>query len=202
MNADPRFGTPRPKDATNGDHAFGGSEPSGPPNGSGSGSSSIHRSARRKRRSTTSGPTFGEALASGWGHALGLGDYVRSLIGVRTDRAQLDLRRKVTKTGFAVVAGLGVGTVVIAASLRLVYGLSDGFAVLFGGRAWLGDLSAAVLLLGGLAGAGALYVSRWEKKELEKHIEKYERYHREHRALHGDHISDPPSPDTGRTPRS
>jgi hypothetical protein len=197
MNADPRFGTPRSKDASIGSDAFDGSEPLGPSNGSGSGSSSVHRSARRKRRSTTSGPTFGEALASGWGHALGLGDYVRSLIGVRTDRAQIQLRRKVTQTGFAVVAGLGVGTIVIAASLRLVYGLSDGLGVLFGGRPWLGDLSASVLLLGGLAGAAALYVSRWEKKELEKHIEKYDRYHREHRAQHGDHISDPPAPNPG-----
>ena len=202
MNADPRFGTPRSKETSNGTHAFDESGPSGPSNGSGPGSSSIHRSPRRKHRSSASGPTFGEALASGWGHALALGDYVKSLVGVRTDRAQIQLRRKVTQAGFAVVAGLGVGTIVIAASLRLVYGLSDGLAVLFGGRPWLGDLSAAVLLLGGLAGACALYVSRWEKKELEKHIEKYERYHREHRAQHGSHVTDPPSPDFGRTPRS
>jgi hypothetical protein len=156
MNADPRFGTPRSKETSNGTHAFDESGPSGPSNGSGDGSSSLHRSSRRRPRSTKSGPTFGEALTSGWGHALGLGDYVKSLIGVRTDRAQLNLRRKVTKTGFAIVAGLGGGTIVIAASLRLVYGLSDGFAVLFGGRPWLGDLSAAILLLGGLAGGAAL----------------------------------------------
>ena len=59
----------------------------------------------------------------------------------------------------------------------------------------------AVLVLGGLAGGTALYRSRWEKKELEEHIEKYERHHREHRARHGRHVADPVPPNAGGAPR-
>ena len=192
MSADPHLGKGRSDDA---------STSNGSCDDPRSGSSAFSRSARRRRRSEVEGPTLAQALTSGWGHALELGDYVRSLIGVRRDRAMLEVRRKTTKVGVAVIGGLGVGTIVIAASLRLVVGLSEGLAALFGGRAWLGDLSAAVLLLGGLVGAGALYFSRWEKKELEKHIEKYERHHREHRERHGRHVGDPSPSNPGGAPR-
>lgn len=200
MNADPHLGTPRPDGEPTGNGSFGSPGPQGPSDDPRSGSSSIHRSERRRRRSRISGPTFSEALSSGWGHALELGDYVRSMIGVRGDRAALQLRRKTTQAGIAAVAALGVGTVVISASLRLVVGLSEGLAQAFG-RAWLGDLAAAVLLLGGLAGGTALYLSRWEKKELEKHLEKYERQHREHSARHGSHAGNPASSNPGGAAR-
>jgi len=189
MNADPQRATPSSGDESKG-------------NGSFDSSSSEPRSARERRRSRIrTGPTFTEALGSGWKHALELGDYVRSMIGVRTDRAQLAFRRKATQAGITAVAALGLGTLVIAASVRLVHGLADGLALLFGGRAWLGEIATAVLVLGGLAGGTALYLSRWEKKELEKHIEKYERHHREHRERHGQHVGDPAPKNPGGAPR-
>ena len=199
---DPHLGKRRSDEASasNGSHASPGSHvPSDDPR---SASGPLPDSARRERRSRrASGPTLVQALSSGWDHALELGDYVKSMIGVRRDRAMLEVRRKTTKIGMGVIAGLGLATIVIAASLRLVVGLSEGFAELFGGRPWLGDLAAAVLLLGGLAGGGAWYVSRREKKELEEHIEKYERNHREHRARHGRHVADPVPPNLGGAPR-
>lgn len=199
-DADPHLGKPRSDEAVKSNGSFPSSGPQSPSEDPRSGPSHIHRSARRRRRSG-GGPSLTEALASAWGHALETGDYVRSLIGVRRDRAMLEVRRKTTKVGIVALAALGGGTIVIAASLRLVYGLSDGLAALFGGRGWAGDLGAAVLLLGALAGGCAFYLSRREKKELEEHIQKYERHHNEHRARHGRHVGDPSSPNPGGAPR-
>lgn len=146
---------------------------------------------RRRRRRSGTGPSLLQALTAGWRRTLEVGDYARSLVGVHADRASHAAQRATMRTAIAAVAALGVGTIVVAASLRLVVGASDGLARLFGGRAWLGDLSAAVLLLGGLALAARIYMSRRERKELEEHLEKYERRHREHRARHGHFVGDP-----------
>lgn len=200
---DPHLGKRRSDEACagNGTHGSSGSRtPSEEPR---SGSDPLRRRYARggRRDPGVPRPTLAQALASGWSHALELGDYVRSLLAVRKDRALLEVRRKTTKVGIFAFAAVGAGTIVIAASVRLVAGMSDGLAVLFGGRGWLGDLATAAVLLGGLAGAGALYLKRWEKKELEKQIEKYERHHREHRTRHGHHVADPSSPDAGGAPR-
>ena len=86
MNVDPQRATPSSGDESKGNGSFD--------------SSSVPRSARERRRSRLrTGPTFTEALGSGWKHALELGDYVRSMIGVRTDRAQLAFRRKARGKG-------------------------------------------------------------------------------------------------------
>jgi hypothetical protein len=123
---------------------------------------------------------------------LAFGDYARTLIQTRADRAALEMRRKATKIGVLSIVAVGAATIVIAASLRVVAGLSDGLARLFGKGAWLGDLVAGVLLLGGLAAGVAIAISRRERKELEKHLEKYEHQHSEHRRRHGDFVGDPP----------
>ena len=203
MNADPHFGKP-PSNGTpdpNGSAAsFGSASPTGD-SGSGPPSSNGPKPSRRKRRSMTSGPSLAEAAASGWQHALELGDYARSLIGIRADRAAIDVRRKITKVAIAAVAAFGLGAVVISAAVRFVSGTSEGLALLFGKRAWLGDLGAAVLILGGLAAGGAAFLSRREKKELEEHLEKYENQHREHRARHGHFVGDAAPADPRGAPR-
>ena len=191
----PSNGAPDPKGSPE-SPSFGSASPT---ESSGPGRSSIPRPFRRRPRARRSngptdgdaGPTIAEAAASGWRHALELGDYARDLIGVRADRAATDFRRKITRIGVIAIAGVGVGVVVISASLRFVAGVADGLAILFGGRGWLGDLAAGVVLLGGLAAGVALFLSARERKELEEHIEKYERHHREHRARHGHFVGDP-----------
>ena len=100
------------------------------------------------------------------------------------------------------IAAVGVVTIVIAGSLRVVAGLSEGFARLFGQGGWLGDLAAGIVLLGGLAATVAFAISRQERKELEKHLEKYEHHHSEHRRKHGHFVGDAPSADPRGAPRA
>lgn len=204
MNKDPHLGKPPSNGSSDSD---GPNAPHGSasPAESGSGpsaSSSNGGGARRRHRSTRSGPSFVEAAASGWRHALALGDYARTLVQVRVDRAALEMRRKATKIGVLSIVAVGAATIVIAGSLRVVSGASEGFARLFGQGAWLGDLVAGVVLLGGLAAVVAFAVNRRERKELEQQLEKYEHHHSEHRRRHGRFVGDPSPADPRGTPRA
>ena len=201
MNADPHLGRPTEPHSNGTPDAYGSSPPPGSasPAESGSGPSSTphrgpKRSPRRRRVNSSSGPTLAEAAASGWRHVLELGDYVRSLLAARADRAATEMRRKLTKIAIALIAALAAAGIIISASLKLVAGTAEGLALLFGRGAWLGDLAAGILFLGIAALGCALVVSRREKKELEKHLQKYEAHHREHRARHGSFVGDRPPP--------
>jgi hypothetical protein len=205
-NADPHLGKPPSNGSpdpygSSDSPSFGSANPT---ESSGPGPSSIRRrrNGRKSRRTADDGPTLAETAVSGWRHALEFGDYVRTLITTRADRAAAAARKKFTKIGVVAIAAIGAIVIVISASLRFVSGVANGLAVLFEGRAWLGDLAAGLLILGGLAAATAIYLSTREKKELEEHLEKYERHHREHRARHGHFVGDPSPEDTRRAPRS
>ena len=136
-NADPHLGKPPSNGAPD---PHGSSDPpsgsASPTESSGPGRSSVRRRRNGRRpRQDDSGPTLAETAASGWRHAIEFGDYVRSLITARADRAAAAARRKFTKVGIVAIAGVGAAVIVISASLRFVSGVADGLAVLFGGRA-------------------------------------------------------------------
>ena len=165
------------------------------------GETTSHRNGRtrRDRRRPSPGQSRGDSLANAWDHALEVVDRVRALIAVRADRAALELQRKLVRAGLIFVAAIAVATMLISASLRTIDGLANGLAELFG-HPWLGNLAAGVLVLGGLAGIGALGMRRWEKKELEERIQKYERLHEERRARRRRRAPAPTTADGGTAP--
>lgn len=150
---------------------------------------STERSSR-KRESAKNGPSLTEAATSGFHHLLELRDYVLDFLETRSDRAAVELRRKTSRLALLAVAAIAGSTLLIASMLRIVRGLAEGLTLLFQGRAWLGDLTAGLLLAGGMAAGCALFLARRERKELKRHIAKYERLHQEHRAQHGQHVAD------------
>jgi hypothetical protein len=96
-----------------------------------------------------------------------LGVQARALVAAWVGLARAKMRV------FAVLAGAGIiGFVIVVAaavtgSVLLVRGMAGGLALLFGGRPWLGDLVAGLVVLGGLA-AGTWLVSKVMKKAREK----------------------------------
>jgi hypothetical protein len=143
----------------------------------------VRRAARKRNggRGEERGPSLADLVENVWLHVQELGDHMRVLVGVRADRAALELWRKALRLSLASVGAVAIATLLIAAALRFVDGLAGGLTALYAGRAWLGDLTAGVLLIG-LLGAGAYaFVARWERNELAKHVEKYERLRRARR---------------------
>jgi hypothetical protein len=99
----------------------------------------------------------------------------RTLWAVRTDKAQLAIRRRAQLAAGLAFAALAGGTVTIYAAILVVAGVAGGFAALFEQRAWLGNLLAGVLLLAA-AGVGLLLaMRRSDRKALQKAKLKYER---------------------------
>ncbi len=172
MDSDPRIPDPGPQREASAN---------GPASSSGPAPGRRERRRRAQRAAPDCGPTLSQSAAGAWKQLLALGDYFQSLIGVQADRAATEVRRRATHLAIAAVVAVPLATILIASALRVVNGLAGGFARLFAGRAWLGDLLAGLVLLGALAGAGALLVARRERKELQKLQEKYEHQHREHR---------------------
>lgn len=192
MKAEPGIAGARSRDRTTEPDLAGSPPPetraSGAPGPSAAGPSA-ERSARKQRRNKN-GPSLGEAASTGFRHVLELRDYVLDYLETRADRAAVELRRKTSR--LAILAALAVAgtTLLIASMLRVVRGLAEGLTILFQGRAWLGDLLAGLLLAGGMAVGTAVFLARREKKELKRHVAKYERLHQEHRARHGRHVAD------------
>lgn len=118
--------------------------------------------------------SFGSMLARFVEEAFGAVD---GLISVHVDRAKLSMRRTI------VSATIGVGAVITAtfgacaAVLALVRGTCGGFAELWGGREWTGDLAGGVLVLALLAGGVALALRISARSELARLKAKYERKH-------------------------
>lgn len=107
-----------------------------------------------------------------------------SLIEVYADRARLSVRRKIVQAvivfGIVVCAAVWLG----AAALATLRGVCGGLTELWGGRAWLGDLSGGVLALSFAAGAFALYVRVSSRREHRKLKAKYERIRTEREKRH------------------
>jgi hypothetical protein len=79
----------------------------------------------------------------------------------------------------AVVVGLAVGI------STFVSGLADGLTALYGGRAWLGNLSAAVIVLCGIAGGVYLAIKRLRSAFMERMAAKYEKWEAQQQARFG-----------------
>lgn len=96
------------------------------------------------------------------------------LIEVKADRVRLSLRRTIVKvvlaSGAALCAALWLG----AAALATVRGLCGGFAALWGGREWLGELCGGALALALAAGSVALHLKLSTRRELIRLEAKYE----------------------------
>lgn len=110
--------------------------------------------------------------------SLALGDSLRTLISVRTDRVQLAVRRRLQLALLLAPLVLAGITAIVYATLKLISGAAGGLAALFGDRAWLGDLAAGAIFLGAIAGGIAVFLRLQDKKQLAKQRAKYAELHR------------------------
>ena len=122
-------------------------------------------------------------LASLFRHVSEAARHVRTLASVSTEQARLRLRRARTRILWTLLFALVVATILVSGAVFFARGLAASLAVLFGQRAWLGELVAGLVLLA-LAGAGlALALAREERAELARLRRKYA--HDERQERHG-----------------
>jgi hypothetical protein len=100
---------------------------------------------------------------------------VRTLVSVSSEGARLRLRRARWGLMQGIVLGLAGAALALAGAVYLARGLAGTLAVLLGGRPWLGELVAGLLLLALAAGGLALARARDERAELERLRRKYAR---------------------------
>lgn len=121
------------------------------------------------------------------------------LIQVQADRLRLSVRRRIVTAAIAAAAALCAAIWLGAAVLATLRGLCGWFTVLSGGREWLGDLCGGVFALLLAAGALALGLKLYERREILRLEAKYERIRSTSRA--GDEPEKPPE-DGGAAARS
>lgn len=98
-----------------------------------------------------------------------------ALLEVYSDRVRMSLRRTIVQIAIGVGATVGTAIGLAAAVLAVLRGACGGFTALWGGNAWLGDLTAGfvAVILG--AGAIALALRFHTRRELQRLEAKYAR---------------------------
>lgn len=100
-------------------------------------------------------------------HVAGIAGHVSRLMHIWALRARVRTQRLVVLVLAAVVAGIALCVFSFQAARLVVSGLTQGIAELAGGRAWVGELAAGVLILCGIA-ASLLAIRGWSERRLLK----------------------------------
>lgn len=112
--------------------------------------------------------------------------YVRA----RADQLKLSVRQFLVFGAMGVLA-LVVGAVIVAtAAWLLVNGIAGGLAALFGGRVWLGNLGAGVLVLAGIAGGAWYGIEELRRGSQRDTVQRYQKLQAEHREKFGRDLTD------------
>jgi hypothetical protein len=78
-------------------------------------------------------------------------EHLRVLAGVRSDRARLRVRRTIQRARRRILVWIALGAFALCGAALLAIGLAGALSAAFGDRPWLGQLTAGVVLLGGVA---------------------------------------------------
>lgn len=154
---------------------------SGEPNESSNGSTSMERRSRVPADEPASDDLFSE-LSSRVQPILNkleaLGRDTIELVDIQVDRVRSGVHRGSEMVVIGAWAGLVGLTVSVVAAILMVRGLAGGLAELFGGRVWLGDLAAALLVIAGSASALFSWRASRARRALERQRVKHESRHK------------------------
>lgn len=118
-----------------------------------------------------------------------LGEYVNYLFAARIDAIKLAIRKAGIYAAVGIVALLAAAAFVVTAVVLLCLGVARGLTALFGGRAWAGDLAAAVLFFA-ILGLGVWFgLGRLGAVSRERTIRKYAARQQQQRASFGTDVS-------------
>ena len=122
--------------------------------------------------SPTAGPESSPWI-SALGHFGEISRQVQTLFALRVERRKLLVRRWVHRAVIVAIIATALVPLILAGVSLFVLGLAQGMKELFDGQAWLGNLTAGVLILGALTLFGWDYSSRVARSGLAKKVAKY-----------------------------
>jgi hypothetical protein len=102
-----------------------------------------------------------------------IGENMRVLLLLRAERRRLRVRTWIVHTITGALVALALVPLVIAAVMRLVTGMAQGFTLMWDGRSWLGDVTTGVVILacvGLLAFAATRSLSRTNHERREARL--------------------------------
>jgi hypothetical protein len=144
---------------------------------------SIDSSARANRPAQSdgavgagAGPRWIQALSDCLMEIYGSG---HALLEVYADRVRISLRRTIVQVAIGAVLTVGTAIGLSAAVLVFLRGACGGFTALWGGNAWLGDLTAGSVAVMLAASAVALSIRSHTRRELRRLEAKYARIRNE-----------------------
>ncbi len=146
-----------------------------------------------------------ESFQSAFSHVLEVVDHVQTLMQVRADRARIAVRRAVMIGVVIVLAAAALAPLIVGGSVLFTIGVAQSLTILFGDRAWLGNLIGGMLILGLVALCAWAGYARIARRDLAKKAAKYEHMRRVHEARFGPSAAAGPEPShaaAGRDPRS
>ncbi|HVW00382.1 MAG TPA: hypothetical protein VHB77_08580 [Planctomycetaceae bacterium] len=108
--------------------------------------------------------------------------YLGYYITVQTDRLMLGTKQTLMSAGLGVLAGVTGAAALVVAVVQILYGISEGIAILLGGRVWAGNLITGVVVIGATLIAVRLVISRMTGESRRQRMEKYERIQDQQRA--------------------
>ncbi len=77
-------------------------------------------------------------------------EYAAYYVAAKTDAVKQKIRSIILYAALGILALLAGGAVLVTGGVLLVLGIGHGLAELFGGRLWLGELVAGVVVLGAM----------------------------------------------------
>jgi hypothetical protein len=116
-------------------------------------------------------------------------EYFSYYLSAKADGLRLRGRRALFRVEVELVAVLGAAGAVVAAVTLIARGAAEGLTELFGNRAWLGNLTAGVALLGCVALVMGGWAYWWNKTSRERTIQKYEERKRQQQARFGRNVA-------------
>jgi hypothetical protein len=108
--------------------------------------------------------------------------YVSYYLAIRTESLKVKIRQAALMAAMGLLGLLAGAGLVIYAVVLLLSGIAEGLTVLFGNRAWAGDLLTGGLFLAIVFGGMYAGMRIWTKISWRKTEEKYERRRNQQRA--------------------
>jgi hypothetical protein len=146
-------------------------------------------SAKRPPFTDGAGPSSpGDAFAAASARLAEIKDYASYYLAAKLDSYKSSAKSLVLYAALGLLGAIAGTAILATAGVLVVRGIAEGLTLLFGGRAWLGNLVTGVVLLAAILGTTYFLVARILGKSRSATVKKYQDLQRQQLAKHGHNV--------------